>query len=102
MNETTPGVDPWSPVDESSTSVDNVEPTPPLEIRGGNVTAHIDLGGDTKPAEEEPAEEPAAEEEAGTEEEKTAAEVEEAEATLAEKLAALDAAKTTTPKKTKK
>jgi len=106
VNETMSGTDPWSPVDESRTTVNEVEPDAPLEIRGGEVTAHINLGGD-EPTEEEKtaADEQAADdpdtEPAPSEDDETAAEVEEAEQTLAEKLAALDAAKTST-KKTKK
>lgn len=93
MNELRNDGDPWSPVDQSATSLD--APTPEPIVRGGNVTAHIDLGGkDEKPSEEE---QETTEEEAAadssTVDEKTAAEVEDAEAALAEKLAALDAAK---------
>lgn len=104
MNETMSGTDPWSPVDESRTTVNEVQPDAPLEVHGGEVTAHINLGGDTTPAGEKPAEEEPTEEEklaadkaaaddADTEGDETAAEVEAAEQTLAEKLAALDAAK---------
>lgn len=91
--------DPWTPVDASTTTVD-VEPETPLEIKGGNVTAHINLGGDTTKEEEPAAEEeqaPTGEEGDGEktseEEADTATEVNDAEARLAEKLAALDAAK---------
>ena len=93
---------PWSPVDTSATSV---EPEAPLEVKGGNVTAHINLGAG-QPEEEAPSteEEQAPAEEEETSDEKTAAEVEDAEAALeqklAEKLAALDAAKS--GKKTKR
>lgn len=91
--------DPWSPVDQSATSLEAVKPQ---EVKGGEVTAHIDLGGDTLPVEEkarenEPTEEEkrAADEAASDDSDiETAAEVEAAEATLTEKLAALDAAKT--------
>jgi hypothetical protein len=84
--------DPWSPVDTSAT---NVEPEAPLEVKGGHVTAHINLG--SAPAEEE---QPSTEEEEVPAEEDTSQEVEDAEAALAEKLAALDAAKS--GKKTKR
>lgn len=106
MNEIVNDGDPWTPVDTSTTSVEAVEPEPALEIKGGEVAAHINLGGDTAKEEEPPAEE---EEKANAEsataedsetEEDTTEEVEAAEATLAEKLAALDAAKT--GKKSKK
>ena len=104
MNEIVNDGDPWSPVDTPATLV----PEEPLEIRGGNVTAHINLGtGEVTteaPTEEElvpgealvksQEEHEAAAKEAETEAEETAAEVEAAEQTLAEKLAALDAAKT--------
>lgn len=68
--------DPWSPVDVAAVAQKPVTPPEPLEIKGGDVTAHIDLG--TGPAEEEQA----------------TAEAEDAEAILAEKLAALDSART--------
>jgi hypothetical protein len=96
VNETMSGTDPWSPVDESRTTVNEVEPDAPVEVREGDVTAHINLGGD-EPTEEEKT----AADDSDTEEEQDAAEVEEAEQTLAEKLAALDAIKSA-PKKTKK
>ena len=109
MNETMSGTDPWSPVDESRTTVNEVEPDAPLEVREGNVTAHINLGGDEPTEEEETATDEQAADDSGAEEEATtsedekatADEVEAAEQTLAEKLAALDAAKTGT-RKTKK
>lgn len=109
MNEMMSGTDPWSPVDESRTTVNEVEPDAPLEVRGGEVTAHINLGGDepTKQekatADEQAADDSDTEEATTSEEDETATsdEVEAADQTLAEKLAALDAAKTGT-RKTKK
>lgn len=99
MNDITPGTDPWSPV---QTWQDHAEEDVALEVHGGAVTAHINLGGDTKPVEQEPTEaEKMAADDSGTEEEDAAEEVEAAEQTLAEKLAALDAVKPSA-KKTKK
>ena len=98
--------DPWSPVDvDVITPRKPVAPPEPLEIKGGDVTAHLNLGAES--TEEEKAEAASAEEEQGTtEDDETAAEVEEAEQslteTLAEKLAALDAAKAGRPKKSAK
>lgn len=104
--------DPWSPVDVDAIARKPVTPPEPLEIKGGDVTAHLNLG--AEPTEEEKAEadqqvanDSGAEEEQGTTEgDETAAEVEEAEQslteTLAEKLAALDAAKAGRPKKSAK
>lgn len=100
MNETMSGTDPWSPVDESRTTVNEVEPDAPVEVHSGNVTARINLGGD-EPAEQkktaaaEQAAEPDKEEQSAAED----AETEEAEQRLAEKLAALDAVKTSRRKK---
>lgn len=96
--------DPWSPVDASATIDWTPEAQPPLEVKGGNVTAHINLGAENeKPTEEElEAADKDAADDSDTKE--TAAEVEDAEAALeqklAEKLAALDAAKS--GKKTKR
>lgn len=94
--------DPWSPVDASATIGWTPEPQPALEVKGGEVTAHINLGAENeKPTEEELE---AADKDAADDTEETAAEVEGAEAALeqklAEKLAALDAAKS--GKKTKR
>lgn len=75
--------DPWSPVDVAAVAQKPVTPPEPLEIKGGDVTAHIDLG--TGPAEEE---------QATAEPQAPAVEVEDAEKILAEKLAALDSART--------
>jgi hypothetical protein len=93
--------DPWSPVDQSATSLEAVKPQ---ETKGGDVTAHINLGGDTLPVKEKTPEEPTGEEKRAADEaasddsdiksDETAAEVEAAEDALAEKLAALDAART--------
>lgn len=91
---------PWSPVDQSATSLEAVEPQEPLEIKGGNVTAHINLGDEPSEAEKKTADEAASNDDDLAAEEETAAEVEEVEKALAEKLAALDAAKS--GKKTKK
>jgi hypothetical protein len=97
--------DPWSPVDQPTTSLESVKPKEPQEVKSGNVTAHIDLGAEV-PKEEgpllegEPLDKSKAEHEQVQEDAKTASEVEEAESALAEKLAALDAAKT--GRKTKK
>lgn len=100
MNETMSGTDPWSPVDTSRTTVNEVEPDAPLEVHGGEVTAHINLGGDEPSEQEKAAADEQAADDSDTEEESTTSE-EAVEQTLAEKLAALDAAKTGT-KKTKK
>lgn len=97
MNETMSGTDPWSPVDESRTTVNEVEPDAPVEVREGNVTAHINLGGDEPTEEEKTAADEQAADDSDTEEDETAAE---AEQRLAEKLAALNAVKNS--KKTKK
>jgi hypothetical protein len=91
--------DPWSPVDQSATSLEAVKPQEPLEIKGGEVTAHINLGDEPSEDEKKAADEAASEDDLPAEEE-TAAEVEEVDKALAEKLAALDAAKS--GKKTKK
>ena len=77
MNKMINDGDPWSPVDTSATTPETVKPETPLEIKGGEVTAHINLGGDASKEDDA----------------KTAAEAEDTEAQLAEKLAALDAAK---------
>lgn len=91
--------DPWSPVDVQAAALEPVEAPEELEVHGGDVTAHLNLG--TEPTEEET---PAAEEEGATEAEEadTAKEVEDVEAVLAEKLAVLDAAKARVPKKAAK
>ena len=80
--------DPWSPVDYVDVIVARqpVTPPEPLEIKGGDVTAHIDLG--TGPTEEELADGEA------QKAQEFADEMEEAEKILAEKLAALDSART--------
>lgn len=93
--------DPWSPVDVAAIAQEPVTPPEPLEIKGGDVTARIDLG--TGPAEEElvdgePLDKSRAEHEQtaveAQEAQVTSAEVEDAEKILAEKLAALDSART--------
>lgn len=91
--------DPWSPVDASATIDWTPEAQPPLEVKGGNVTAHINLGAENeKPTEEElKAADKDAADDSDTKE--TAAEAA-LEQKLAEKLAALDAAKS--GKKTKR
>lgn len=98
--------DPWSPAGPEQYPRDFVPSTteeePPLEVKGGNVTAHINLGAENeKPTEEELE---AADKDAADDTKETAAEVEDAEGALeqklAEKLAALDAAKS--GKKTKR
>jgi hypothetical protein len=106
VNELNNDGDPWSPVDLAEAAQEPVEPPAELEIKGGNVTAHINLGGDTAPPAEESTEEGkvAATDDSDTKGDGTAAEVETAEEDLskklAEKLAALDAAKA--GRKTKK
>lgn len=103
MNKIVNDGDPWSPVDTSATSVEAIQldprPEPPLEIKGGDVTAHINLGGEEPTEEEKTAADEQAADDSDTEDENTS-EVEDAEAALAEKLAALDAAKS--GKKTKR
>lgn len=101
MSENSKSADPWTPVDQSATTLEEVKPSRKTtkaskaqEVKGGNVTAKIDLGNE-KPSEEELK---AAADDSDTEDAAKPAEPTKEQA-LAEKLAALDAVKKARGKK---